>query len=271
MVPSELGHRAMVINATDRRALLLQTPTTPAHPAAPAAGQLRLGRGRGAFGQGRAEGRTGARRRASPPAGHCQAAPGPARRGAGAPRSPGRGGRRRPTARAPGAGPAASFRAQSTSVLRYGGSAGGAGGEGGVEKKEEKNPRRGTRQKHVFLSLPLPGLAWPSAAEGAPGPRRRGREPPLGAATPDPPPDPPRRERELPATQHRRRLPAPRAGLRGARGRGGGRAAAGTAPRPPSVSGRGGAGRGWRRRWLADAPGGGAEAGPEAGTAPLRH
>lgn len=140
MEPSELGHRAMVINATDRRALLLQTPTTPAHPAAPAAGQLRLGRGRGAFGQGRAEGRTGARRRASPPAGHCQAAPGPARRGAGAPRSPGRGGRRRPTARAPGAGPAASFRAQSTSVLRYGGSAGGAGGEGGVKKKRRKIP-----------------------------------------------------------------------------------------------------------------------------------
>lgn len=111
--------------------------------------------------------------------------------------------------------------------------------EGEGRKKEEKNPQRGTRQKHMFRAVPLPGLAGP----GLPQPRTSAggrRRPKLFAAGGSP---------GQPNTASACQPRGPAWGEPGA-GAGGRRA-------PPSaaVSQRGG--RGGGRHRLAGAPGAG--------------
>lgn len=250
----------MVINAINRRSLPLQTANTCAQGSSGSAGaegrSVRPGAPRGTR-PGRAEGRLVAHCPWSP-AGRCQVTPGEQAwswceggqaaiaysRPSWTPTAPALGSR---------AGGFVLGTCHQRNILRQ------LRGEG--RQKKEKNPQRGTRQRHMFLSLPLPALAGPSAADGKPEPRWHRRRRLLKAATPDPLP----RGREPRATQHRRRLPLAAAGPPVTNPpAGGGRAAPGSAPRPPSVSGRGGAGRGGGSAGWRAGRGGGAEAAPTA-------
>lgn len=125
--------------------------------------------------------------------------------------------------------------------------------EGEGRKKEEKNPQRGTRQKHMFRAVPLPGLAGPGLPQPRPraGGRRRQR---LFAAGGSP---------GQPNTASACRPRGPARGEPGA-GAGGRRA-----PPPGSRQSAGRAGR--RTAQVGGRAGGGAEAALAAGTAPLRH